>query len=160
MFTFVFSRNCWHKWKGFPQNNCSIVLSTESISKIHEKCQRKNFFLVKLQAYLATLPKMNSFTSILQRFWPKNSEYQLALSGCFRIPTIFLIGHLGSFKAIIKLLNGLLNSLSKERCFHREKYLDMHWDLWQPYLWKHRYHPLVKLHSIRSFLFQLFHHLT
>ena len=76
---------------------------------------------------------MYSFTSVFQRFWQKSQSTYVALSGCFRILIIFRIPIclLGNFTAVIKLLKWLLNSLSKERCFHGNKYLDLHWDLWQ-----------------------------
>ena len=154
----------WHKqkqslevfWlKKFLQNSCYIILSTESIGKICEKCLKRSSFFSKTAGILPPkLPKTNSFTSIFQRFCPKSQNTYVVLIGCFRI-TFSFICLLESFTAIIRYLTWLLNSLSIERCFHRNKYLDIHWYLCQWCLWQHRYHPLVKLHSIQKVFFSL-----
>ena len=76
----------------------------------------------------------------------------LSLASEYRCSFICL---LPSFVSIIKLLNWLLNSLSKEICFDGNKYLNMHCDLWLRCCDSIRYHPLVKLRSIHKVFFKL-----
>ena len=96
-----------------------------------------------------------SFSKIL-----KNTQNNyLAFCGCFRIPSIFDLST-WKFYCNNQIVQLMWHSLSKDRCFHENKHLDMHWDLWQRCLWEHRYHPLVKLYSTQKFPFPLVSSLT
>ena len=48
---------------------------------------------------------------------------------------------------------GLLNSLSKERCFYENKYFDYALRCLRRCLWKHSYRPIVELCSIQKLSF-------
>ena len=122
---------------------------------------KKEFFFSNTAGlYPATFPKMNSFTSIFQRFC-KTLRKPIWLSVAASEYRLSLIYLLVSFIAISpwtfycdnQIVELIVECLSKERCFHRNKYLDMHWDLWQWCLWQHRYHLSVKLRSIQKVLF-------
>ena len=96
------------------------------------KCLRVPF-LVKLQAY--NLRHCNitfdSFTIIFERFWRK-SQNTCGFQWHFPNTDYLWFCLLGSFTAITKLLD----SFSKETCFHGNIYLDIRWDLWQWCLWQ------------------------
>ena len=62
--------------KCFLQNRCSIILPTESIGKILEKCLIKSSFLVKLQAYSLQYCQKWIFSQVYFRDYGKKNWWK------------------------------------------------------------------------------------